>query len=257
MSRGHCRLKVDETEWSEDEIEFEISITGVTQRKKRHTQPIALKGKHTMSKILLITSSPRATASYSTQVAQALAKNLISRHKDSTLIVRDLAVEPPQHIDDSFAIARNTPPEQLSPSQRAVLELSDVLVSELKSADIIIVAAAMVNFGIPSTLKSYIDHILRPGITFRYTEKGPEGLVHGKKVYLVMARGGIYSEGPMQALNFQDTYLKVVLRFIGLTDVEVITVEGVAFGADAAAKAVNTAMERVSAVAERVSALAA
>jgi len=129
--------------------------------------------------------------------------------------------------------------------------------SELKAADIIIVAAGMINFGIPSTLKSYIDYILRPGATFRYTEKGPEGLVHGKKVYLVLARGGIYSEGPMKALNFRDTYLKVALGFIGLTDIEVINVEGVAFGADAAAKAVNAAMERVSALAERVSALAA
>lgn len=210
-----------------------------------------------MSQILLITSSPRTTTSYSTQVAHALAKNLISRHKDTTLIVRDLAGKPPQHIDDSFAIARNTPLEQLSSSQRGVLELSDELVSELKAADIIIVAAGMINFGIPSTLKSYIDHILRPGATFRYTEKGPEGLLQGKKVYLVLARGGNYSEGPMQVLNFQDTYLKVALRFIGLTDIEVITIEGVAFGADAAAKAVNAAMESVSALAGKYTAIAA
>jgi FMN-dependent NADH-azoreductase len=201
-----------------------------------------------MSQILLITSSPRAGASYSTQVAHALAKNLISKHKDPTLVVRDLAGDPPQHIDDSFATARNTPPEQLLPSQRAVLALSDALISELMASDIIIIAAGMINFGIPSTLKSYIDYILRPGATFRYTEKGSEGLVHGKKVYLVLARGGTYSEGPMQALNFQDTYLKAALGFIGLTDIEVITVEGVAFGANATAKAVNAAMERISAL---------
>ena len=205
-----------------------------------------------MSQILLITSSPRAEASYSNRVAHALAKNLISKHRNSTLIVRDLAGDPPMHIDDSFAAARNTPREQLLPSQRAVLALSDALVSELMASDIIIMAAGMINFGIPSTLKSYIDHILRPGATFRYTKKGPEGLVHGKKVYLVLARGGIYSEGPMQALNFQDTYLKAALGFIGLTDIEVITVEGVAFGADATAKAVNAAMERVSALAQQV-----
>jgi FMN-dependent NADH-azoreductase len=80
-------------------------------------------------------------------------------------------------LDDSFAAARNTPREQLLPSQRAVLEMSDALVSELVASDIIIMAAGMINFGIPSTLKSYIDHILRPGATFKYTEKGPEGLV--------------------------------------------------------------------------------
>lgn len=135
--------------------------------------------------------------------------------------------------------------------------MSDALVSELKAADIIIIATGMINFGIPSTLKSYIDHILRPGSTVRYTEKGAEGLVHGKKVYLVLARGGVYSEGPMKTLNFQDTYLKVALRFIGITDIEVIIVEGVALGADVAQKAVSAAMERASALAERVSALAA
>lgn len=202
-----------------------------------------------MSQILLITSSPRAEASYSNQVAHAFAKNLISKDKGSTLIVRDLAADPPEHIDDSFAAARNTPREQFSPSQRALLALSDALVSELLTSDIIIMAAGMINFGIPSTLKVYIDHILRPGATFRYTEEGPEGLVHGKKVYLVVARGGIYSEGPMKALNFQDTYLKAALGFIGLSDIEVIMVEGVAFGAEAAAKAVDAAMERIAALA--------
>jgi FMN-dependent NADH-azoreductase len=205
-----------------------------------------------MSQLLLVTSSPRAGASYSTRVANALAKNLISKNENSTLIVRDLASDPPQHIDDSFAAVRNTPTEQLLSSQKAVLALSDALVSELMASDIIIIAAGMINFGIPSTLKCYVDHILRPGATFRYTEKGPEGLVRGKKVYLVLARGGIYSKGPMQALNFQDTYLKAALGFIGLTDIEVIVVEGVALGADVTEKAVNAAMERISAVAPQV-----
>ena len=251
INASGTRLKVDEPMVAGNYFYRAI------QRRKRRPHPIAPQGKHTMSQILLITSSPRATASYSTRVAHALAKNLTSRRTDSTLIVRDLAAEPPQHVDDSFAIARNTPPEQLSPSQRAVLGLSDALVSELKAEDTIIVAAGMINFGIPSTLKSYIDHILRPGATFRYTGKGPEGLVHGKKVYLVVARGGIYSEGQLQAMNFQDTYLKAALGFIGLTDIEVIIVEGVALGTDAAAKAVSAAMERVSALAERVFARAA
>jgi FMN-dependent NADH-azoreductase len=201
-----------------------------------------------MGRILLVTSSPRAAASYSTQVAHALVRNLVSRHPDSSLIVRDLAAEPPRHIDDSFAIARNTPPERLSAPQRVILEQSDALVSELKAADTLILAAGMINFGIPSTLKSYIDHILRPGATFRYTENGPEGLVRGKKVYFVVARGGVYSQGPMQALNFQDTYLKAALGLIGLTDIETIAIEGVAFGPDAAAKAVAAAMKRVSAL---------
>ena len=91
--------------------------------------------------------------------------------------------------------------------------------------------------------------MVRPGVTFRYGQKGPEGLVTGKKAYIVAARGGVYSQGPMQAFNFQDTYLKAALGFIGITDIEVITVEGVAFGPEAAEKAVSTALARVEAIA--------
>ena len=107
----------------------------------------------------------------------------------------------------------------------------------------------MINFGIPSNLKSYIDYIVRPGITFKYGEQGPQGLLKGKKVYLVLARGGVYSQGPMQQFNFQDPYLRASLGFIGLDDIEVITVEGVAFGPEAAEKAVDAALNKVSALA--------
>jgi FMN-dependent NADH-azoreductase len=201
-----------------------------------------------MSQILLITSSPRAE-SYSTRVAQTLAEKLAARVPDSRVLARDLTREPLPHIDDTFAAARNLPPEQLTPGQRAALALSDVLVKELFAADTIIIAAAMINFGIPSNLKAYIDYILRPGVTFKYTEKGPEGLVKGKKLYLVLARGGVYTQGPMQQFNFQDPYLRASLGFIGLNDVELITVEGVAFGPEAANKAVSAALARVSAIA--------
>lgn len=201
-----------------------------------------------MSHILLITSSPRE-ASYSTRIARQLAERLAAGNPSSTLTVRDLTHEPLPHIDDSFAIARNLPAEQLTPAQRSALNLSDKLLAELFAADTIIIAAGMINFGIPSSLKAYIDYIARPGVAFRYSEKGPEGLVRGKRVFLVVARGGIYSQGPMQALNFQDTYLRAVLGFIGITDVEVIAVEGIAYGPDAAEKAFAQAQERVAAVA--------
>ena len=202
-----------------------------------------------MSNILLITSSPRRTASYSSRIARTLAEKLASRDTGSTITVRDLTAEPLPHIDDTFATARGTPPERLTPTQKSVLALSDALVAELAAADTIIIATGMINFGIPSNLKAYIDHVLRPGITFKYTEKGPEGLLRGKKVYLVLARGGVYSQGFMQTLNFQDPYLKAVLAFIGLADVEVIAAEGVAFGPEAAEKSVNAALERVHALA--------
>ena len=200
-----------------------------------------------MSKVLLITSSPRAN-SHSTRVARELAEKLASS-PESTLTVRDLRNQPLPHIDDSFAVARNTPSDQLTSAHKSTLAQSDQLLSELFAADTIVIAAAMVNFGIPSGLKAYIDHVVRPGVTFRYGEKGPEGLLKGKKAYLVVARGGVYTQGPMQALNFQDTYLKAALAFIGVTDVEVIPVEGVAFGPEAAEKAVNGALGRVAAIA--------
>jgi FMN-dependent NADH-azoreductase len=202
-----------------------------------------------MSNILLITSSPRGDASYSTRIARTLAEKLAAREATSTITVRDLTAKPLPHIDDTFATARGTPHEQLTLPQKAALNLSDTLVHELSSADVVIIAAAMINFGIPSNLKAYIDHVLRPGKTFKYTEKGPEGLLRGKKVYLVLARGGVYSQGFMQSLNFQDPYLKAVLGFIGLADVEVIAAEGIAFGPEAAEKSVNAALERVHALA--------
>jgi FMN-dependent NADH-azoreductase len=157
-----------------------------------------------MSNILLITSSPRGDASYSTRIARTLAEKLASREQGSRITVRDLTAHHLPHLDATFATARNTPPEQLSPAQKGVLSLSDALIAELSAADVIIIGAAMINFGIPSNLKAYIDHVLRPGVTFKYSGKGPEGLLRDKKVYLVLARGGVYSQGFMQSLNFQD-----------------------------------------------------
>lgn len=201
-----------------------------------------------MSHILLITSSPRL-ASYSTKVAHALSEQLAAREPNSTLTVRDLTRNPLPHVDDSFAAARGVPAESLTPDQKASLALSDQLLEELFAADTIIIAAAMINFGIPSSLKAYIDHIVLPRVTFAYSAEGPEGLLKGKKVYLVVARGGVYAEGPMQRFNFQDTHLRTALGFIGLDDVEQITVEGVVFGPEAAGIAVNDAPTRVSAIA--------
>ena len=203
-----------------------------------------------MSQILLITSSPRSATSYSSRVARSLAEKLAAGEAHPRITVRDLTGAPIPHIDDTFAEARNLPPGSLTAEQRAALRLSDSLLAELLRADVIIIAAGMINFGIPSALKAYIDHIVRPGVTFKYSERGPQGLVKGKKVYLVMARGGIYSDGPMRAFNFQDTYLKAALGFIGLTDIEVIAIEGVAFGPEATEKAMAIASAKVAALAD-------
>jgi FMN-dependent NADH-azoreductase len=198
--------------------------------------------------ILLITSSPRLE-SYSTKVARSLAEELASRAPNSTVTVRDLTREPLPHIDDSFATGRGLPADKLTPRQKEVLALSDKLLKELFASDTIIIAAGMINFGIPSNLKAYVDYITRPGVTFNYTDKGPEGLIKGKKVYLVVARGGVYSEGPMRQFNFQDTYLCAALTFMGVNDIELIAIEGIAFGPEAADRAVGAALAKVSAIA--------
>jgi FMN-dependent NADH-azoreductase len=201
-----------------------------------------------MSKILLVTSSPRGTASHSSRIGRSLADQLASGDPQSTIVVRDLTKEPVQHIGEDFVTALGTPPEQRTPAQSQAVALSDRLIAEIVDADVIVIASAMINFGVSSTLKAYIDYVLRAGTTFRYTANGPEGLVKGKKAFIVRASGGVYSEGPAKAANFQDTYLKHVLGFIGITDVEVIHIEGVAYGPEATEKALTAAASHVSSV---------
>jgi FMN-dependent NADH-azoreductase len=201
-----------------------------------------------MSKVLLVTSSPRGKASHSSQIARTLADQLAGGDPNSTVVVRDLAREPLPHIGEHFVTALFAPPENHTSAQSAAIALSDRLIAELVAADVIVIASAMINFGVSSTLKTYIDYILRKGVTFRYTENGPEGLVKGKKAYIVRASGGVYSEGAYKPFNFQDPYLKAVFGFIGVTDVETIHIEGVAMGPEATDKALAAAAGKVATV---------
>ncbi len=200
-----------------------------------------------MSNILLVLSSPRGDASYSTQVAKDLVRQLQAKDPDARVTVRDLAAEPPPHIGTHFVSGLGAPADARSTGQRAALTQSDALIDEVLAADTIVIASAMINFGLTSTLKSWIDHIARAGRTFRYTAEGkPQGLVTGKKAYIVESRGGIYSQAPMKAIDFQEPYLRHMLGFLGITDVEVIEIEGVVFGPEAAKKAVDSALARAS-----------
>ena len=199
-----------------------------------------------MSKVLLVTSSPRGDASHSTQLARRLADRLASGDPKSTVVVRDLFKDPLPHIGEDFVTGFAIPPEQRTAAQKTALARSDELIVELFAVDVLVIASGMVNFGVPSTLKTYIDYVVRAGSTFRYNASGPEGLLKGKKAFIVHASGGVYSQGPYQAANFQDTYLKHVLGFIGIADVELIGVEGVAYGPEAAQKAITAASERIS-----------
>lgn len=201
-----------------------------------------------MSSILLLTSSPRAE-SLSTPIAVDLAEKLKSQKPGSALVRRDLAANPLPHIDDLFTGAIRKPAEARTAEEIAAIKTSDELVAELFAADTIVISTGLINFNIYSSLKTWIDNVARAGVTFKYTESGPVGLLSGKKVYVVLTSGGVYSQGPAAPLNHAVPYLKSVLGFLGITDVETIYVEGLAFGPEAAEKAIDAAKSRVQEIA--------
>jgi FMN-dependent NADH-azoreductase len=197
-----------------------------------------------MKSILLVLGSPRGNASYSHQIGRRIVDDLKARYPAATVVVRNLAKEPLPHVGEAFVDGRTLTAEQRTTSQNQAIALSDVLVDELMAAEAIVIASPMHNFGISAALKTWIDHIVRPGVTFSYSEKGVVGLVRNKKVLLALASGGVYSDGPMKALDFQEPYLRAVLGFIGITDIEAIRVEGVALGEGALRSAVTSAKAR-------------
>ncbi|MBY4589296.1 MULTISPECIES: FMN-dependent NADH-azoreductase [Rhizobium] len=201
-----------------------------------------------MSSILLLTSSPRAE-SLSTPIAVELAEKLKNQNPGSVLVRRDLAASPLPHIDDLFTGAIRKPAEARTAEEVAAVKTSDELVNELFAADTIVISTGLINFNIYSSLKTWIDNVARAGLTFKYTESGPVGLLTGKKVYVVLTSGGVYSQGPAAPLNHAVPYLKSVLGFLGITDIETIYVEGLAFGPEAAEKAIDAAKTRVQEIA--------
>lgn len=202
-----------------------------------------------MSSILLVTSSPRAE-SLSTKVATEFVDKLKAANAGSTVTHRDLGKSPINHLDTATASAIKKQPADRTPEEAAAAVESDTLTAELLAADTIVLATGLINFNIYSTLKSWIDMVARAGMTFRYTAEGPEGLAINKKVYIVLSAAGIYSEGPAMGMNHAVPYLKTVLAFMGMTDVEVIYVEGTAFGPEAFDKAIAAAAARTDELAK-------
>ncbi len=193
-----------------------------------------------MKNILLILGSPRGRA-YSQQIGRRIVDDLKSRYPSAKVVVRNLTKEPLPEVSDAFVTGRLLAQDNRTAAEAHALALSDLLVGELMAADVLVLATPTHNFGISTSVKAWIDQIVRPGVTFSYSDKGPMGLVPGKKLILVLARGGVYSEGPMKPYDFQEPYLRAVLGFIGMTDVEVIRIEGVAMGDDAVRNAVTAA----------------
>ncbi|MDB5139799.1 MAG: azoR [Mucilaginibacter sp.] len=179
-----------------------------------------------MKKILHIISSPRGEASFSIKLGNAIIEKIKAEYPGSTVKESNLVTQQFPHLEEAHLASFFTPAESRTPANMAAVKNSDEAIADLVDADIIVIGAPLYNFSIHSTLKAWIDHIVRAGITFKYDENGPEGLLKGKKAYIALASGGIYSEGPMHSLDFVEPYLKYILSFIGLTDLTVFRVEG-------------------------------
>ena len=206
-----------------------------------------------MRTLLEIRSSLFADQGESSRLADAYVAAWRATHPNGRVVVRDLGAAPIPHLDAARVTAFGTQASDRSAAQQAAVELSDTLIAELEAADEIVLGVPMYNFGIPSTLKAWIDHVARAGVTVRYTEKGPVGLLRGKRVKVFASRGGLYAGTPRDT---QTTYLRDVLAFLGLDDVEFVYAEGLAIGAErkrAALEAAHAAIARIAA-AERAAA---
>ncbi len=194
-------------------------------------------------KILQINTSARAEGGNSTRLANAITAHLKSRQPTAEVEVRDLARNPLPFLDEAGVTALFTPADQRTPEQVARIALDEAMIARVQAADVLVLGVPMYNFGVSVQLKSFIDSIARAGITFRYTEAGPEGLIKGKRVYVACARGGVYRDTPADS---QTPYLRQVLGFLGMTDVEFIYAEGMNLGAESAEKALAAAEEAIA-----------
>lgn len=197
-----------------------------------------------MSTALILTSSVLGEASVSNQLVQDAVAQLRSQDPELRVVRRDLGSRPIPHLTQDAANAlRNREPANAA--QAEAQALSDELIAELRVADIVVIGAPMYNFGISSTLKTWFDYVLRAGITFRYLESGPEGLLKGKRAIVIESRGGLYSEGPAQVMDAQEPHLRTLLGFIGITDVTFVRAEKLALGPEARKQAIEAARREI------------
>ena len=178
-------------------------------------------------KVLKINSSLYSQGGQSSLLAEQFVDALRDREAALQLVERDLAREPVPHLDAARFQALLAKPEERTAEQRAIAEYSDALIGELREADVVVLGLPMYNFGVPSQLKAYFDHVARAGVTFRYTEKGPVGLLAGKKAYVFATRGGAYAG---TARDTQSAYVRDFLAFLGIADVEFVYAESLAMG---------------------------
>ncbi|MBP2294156.1 FMN-dependent NADH-azoreductase [Azospirillum rugosum] len=201
-------------------------------------------------KLLHIDSSPLGDASVTRQLTASIVEAFRGAEAGVEVVRRDLAVATPDHVTgELMQVVKFRNLEGLNARQKAELDLTDALVDEFLAADVVVIGAPMYNFTVPTQLKAWIDRIAQAGRTFRYTETGPVGLAGGKKVIIASARGGVYSTNPALAgLDHQESYLRTVLGFLGVTDVTVIRAEGIGMGPEARAKALDAAQREIEAL---------
>jgi FMN-dependent NADH-azoreductase len=199
-------------------------------------------------KVLRIDSSARREGSVSRQVADVLIARLEESEGPIDLRVRDLASDAPPFVDADWIGANFTPPEERGEAQRAALAHSDALVAELMAADVLVIGVPIYNFGVPAALKAWVDMVARARVTFRYTENGPEGLLRGKRAYLAVASGGT---AVGSAIDFATGYLRHVLGFLGIEEVEIVAADqAMVRGADEAIGAAQRHIEALLPAAE-------
>ena len=208
-----------------------------------------------MRNALIITSSAQAGESVSGRLAREFEGQLKAAHPGVRIVRRDVGADTIPHLTaETVAAIRGTPETAAEQSARA---LSDALVSELQSADLIVIASPMYNFGMSSTLKTWFDHVLRAGVTFRYSESGPEGLLKKKKAVVIESRAGLYSDGPAAAMDSQEPHIRTLLGFMGVDDVAWVRAEKLAFGPDMAKDSIAGAIAELRDLAGQSLALAA
>jgi FMN-dependent NADH-azoreductase len=194
-----------------------------------------------MSTLLYVQSSLHGAQGASSQLAERFVADWVASNPGGRVIKRDLAADPVPHLTAERFQAFNTAPEARTPEQRSIVAYSDALIDELRSADTIVFGVPMYNFSVPSTLRTYFDHIARAGVTFRYTSAGPEGLLAGRRAYVFVTRGGVYSE----AVDTQTPYLRQFLRFIGI-EPQFVFAEGLGLGEESRRKSLAKAQARIA-----------
>jgi FMN-dependent NADH-azoreductase len=179
-----------------------------------------------MKRILIVESSPRGPESASRKLAGKVRERLEAQYPEAKVVMRDLAKDRIPHLDQATVKAISTRDPAEAESLKDALHLSEQLTEELISSDILVIASPMWNFGIPSSLKAWIDHVVRAGRTFNYAGAGVEGLAKGKKAILVLASGGVFSDGAWKPWDTVEPYLRQILGFIGIDDVQTVRAEG-------------------------------